>query len=671
MSHYKLIQRNEPHLERETHQRIAWVVYLASVLFAGVLFWVSAGRWANYEYRTFDLAFYVQSLWLIARGDFGAGSILNVPLLGNHACVVMFPLVPLFALVSHPLLLIAVQAVALASMAPVGYRVARHLGLSPEASAVMALLLLITPATSYVGLHEFHSETFTAPFLLLALQALLMNRLGAYWFWFLATLLCKENMPFLLVTLSGLLALTHWRRGWRWLLLWTGLPSLVAAGWLILYLGVISPRLNGGNVDFRELYGHLLVPFTELPAAVWQQLAKSYDGSLFLGLILPFCGFALLRPLWLLVAAPILAQHYLSARPSEWQLYFHYAAPLIPLFWLASCEALAGISKSRRLVELSSRVRFRVDLAMAGVLAATSVLAHAWWSPYAEPQQKSSKAAAYLVAEHIAAIPPEASVVAGLPYLSHLAERREVYSLHHLLKGLKTLSWAEWEVPDPTDVVLVDYGDTATFDTRAGYYHPQMRHVGGAVYPSSDVLLHRFLSRAKWTAVSIDSLTVFYRTDGRASKSLSEGLRDSFSTRVNANHGANLRSEGFADSGPMESLKSISAQVAANGHLKLTTQWRFTEERKVIPWLKLRLEAVDGSHVEWLDRGLCVPQAPADGALWKDDWIAVLKDRIKSGEYKVQAVFLDKPLTQWYLVNAKGVETPLLMVIDLGVARVP
>ena len=39
----------------------------------------------------------------------------------------------------------------------------------------------------------------------------------------------------------------------------------------------------------------------------------------------------------------------------------------------------------------------------------------------------------------ISQIPPEASVLAPLPYLSHLAMREKLYSLHYVLKGLKTL----------------------------------------------------------------------------------------------------------------------------------------------------------------------------------------------------------------------------------------
>src|SRR4029450_13184000 len=59
----------------------------------------------------------------------------------------------------------------------------------------------------------------------------------------------------------------------------------------------------------------------------------------------------------------------------------------------------------------------------------------------------------------LAQIPSTSSVMAPLPYLSHLAMREKLYSLHYILKGLKTLSRSSYEPPPPPDFVLIDYGD--------------------------------------------------------------------------------------------------------------------------------------------------------------------------------------------------------------------
>jgi hypothetical protein len=108
----------------------------------------------------------------------------------------------------------------------------------------------------------------------------------------------------------------------------------------------------------------------------------------------------------------------------------------------------------------------------------------------------------------IAQIPADASVVAPLSYLSHMAMRERLYSLHFILKGLRTLSHAPYEPPSPTDFVLIDRKDSATYDAAAGFYHPAMKTRDDRVIPSSDELLERFLSKADWEARSADGIVL-------------------------------------------------------------------------------------------------------------------------------------------------------------------
>src|SRR4051812_15851435 len=91
--------------------------------FAAVVFLFSWWRWWTFQYETFDVAFYVQALWLAIRGHWEV-SLLNVPLLGNHAEPIVFLAAPLFALWPSPMLLVAIQTLALASMPFTGSRIA-------------------------------------------------------------------------------------------------------------------------------------------------------------------------------------------------------------------------------------------------------------------------------------------------------------------------------------------------------------------------------------------------------------------------------------------------------------------------------------------------------------------------------------------------------------------
>jgi hypothetical protein len=275
---------------------------------------------------------------------------------------------------------------------------------------------------------------------------------------------------------------------------------------------VITPALNRGNVDYGVLYGRLgnstgeilrnLVVQPQLVATALQQ--SLLHGNLLWALLLPFVGLPLLRPRWLLVACPILLQHLLSWRQSEWTIYFHYAAPLLPLFWIAAVEAVGEQTS----LLLSPIKRWGAVGMLGGCVITQALLGplpEMWGELATYPAKRAERDQKNSV---IAQIPADASVVAPLSYLSHLAMRERLYSLHFILKGLRTLSHASYEPPASTDFVLIDRTDSATYDAAAGFYHPAMKTRDGQVIPSSDELLEQFLSRADWEAKSTDGITL-------------------------------------------------------------------------------------------------------------------------------------------------------------------
>ena len=644
-------------------------MWLAAAVFSGGVFWISATRWATFGYRTFDLAFYIQALWRLIHGHADTVTLLNLPLLAGHADVVVFFLAPLFWLLPHPLLPVAVQTLALASMAPVGYRIARRLGLEPGAAGLMALATLLTPATGFVALHEFHPEAFTAPFLLLAIDAWQRQSLPRFWLWFLAVLACKENMTLLLAAWCGVNAWTAWRGAkrspedaprpgfapwsWKWCARWCVAPAVAALGWAVIYAGVITPCWNAGNVDFTQLYGRWFspdVPWTRMPQALCSQLQLSLSGNLLPGLLLPLCGLSLLRPRWLLVAAPVALQHLLSFRSSEWNIYFHYPAPLLPLFWIAACEAVAGFSMPQ------------VRRGLACAVAVACVAAQVWIGPFhqltSEEEPGDSRASLEEKRATLASIPENASVVAGLPYLSHLAKRDALYSLHHLLKGLKTLSLKPYQPPPPVDVVVVDYADSATFDPGAGYYHPTMRVVGGLIVPSSDLLLHTYLRQAAWEVENRNALTVFRRRSSPPSQSQSQEPPTAPPWLA------------VSQIDPATTLVDIRATCQPGSKLRVESRWRFDGERKAIPWMKLRLSPARGGANVWLERGLCAPEGWNNGTLWTDRWLASLPGTLTPGFYRMEAVFFDN--ARWREAQRKtpGAGPEFTAQADLGFVEI-
>src|SRR5690349_5712939 len=491
------------------------VVTIVAVIFFLVWTWTSYARWADFQYRSFDLAYYVQAIWQLIHGRFDV-SVENVPLLGNHVEPVVFLFAPLLSIFRHPMVFVAVQNAALASMALVGYRIARRLGFDDKRGCLLGVAIVLAPASGFIALHEFHPEALTAPFLLLMLQARVTKSLGRHWLWFVAVLACKENMAPLLAVYCATFLILERDRTFAERCRWYAWPLCVAILWFVICARVITPALNSGNIDYLGLYdrlgtsaGNILINAFARPQLIGQALLESLaHGNLVWGLLFPFLCLPVLRPRWILIAGPILLQHLLSWRSSEWMIHLHYGAPLLPLFWIASIEAIAEFDRWNlppfllRIVPWFIIIACIVAQTWLGLLSGIVSKNADWFEGGPERARKNA---------FLTQIPPTSSVVAPLPYLSHLAMREKLYSLHYILKGLKTLSHQRYQPPAPTDYVLVDRADAATFDAGAGYYHPAMKTVEGQVIPSSDDLLQEFLQQASWTEIRSRELVLFHR----------------------------------------------------------------------------------------------------------------------------------------------------------------
>src|SRR5204862_4404558 len=103
-------------------------------------------------------------------------------------------------------------------------------------------------------------------------------------------------------------------RGWY---VW---PMSVALIWFLLCAYVITPALNSGNIDYVALYdqlgtspGNILINAFVRPQLIGRALLQSLThGNPLLSLLFPFLCLPLLRPRWIIIAAPILLQHLLS-----------------------------------------------------------------------------------------------------------------------------------------------------------------------------------------------------------------------------------------------------------------------------------------------------------------------------------------------------------------------
>ena len=336
-------------------------------------------------------------------------------------------------------------------------------------------------------------------------------------------------------------------------------------------------------------------------------------------------------------------------------IYFHYAAPLLPLFWIASVEAIAASGDWKHVPSFVSR-------ATAWLVIVGCVVAQIWVGPLARivtttadwfgaGQERARKSA------FIAQIPPASSVVAPLSYLSHLAMREKLYSLHYILKGLKTLSRSSYEPPSSTDFVLIDYRDSATFDPAAGFYHPTMKTVDGRIIPSSDRLLHDFLKRAAWTADEQDELTLLRNLGSRKAP-----VTDKQSSPADDEPGVFK-----IGATRLLSIGTAGEAVSRSRPLEVHLRWKFQGERDVFPWMLLRLSR-DKAKVALLVKGLCAPEATE--GIYTETWRVVTAEHLLPGDYSLEALFVDNSKRSWFETTGGGESNLLSAPVSLGHIRV-
>ncbi len=598
--------------DRVPTPRILW---WGALLFCIVVIADSWFRWATFQYGTFDLAFYAQGLWLAGKGTWQV-SLLDVPLMGNHQDPIVFLALPFYKMWSHPMLLVILQTLALATMPFTGWRIARHLEFGEKASLWLALATLLAPATGFVALHEFHPEALTAPLLLLMFQGRLQRRPGMFWLSFILVLMCKESMGLLLAWISVVYAVIERDRDREWRIGWNVIPGCVAFGWFLLCVLVIGPALNGGNVDFLGLYSDLGKSGGEIAGGFFTHPGKAAGalwrgitgGNLTLGTLLPFLMLPLLRPRWIIMAAPIFLQHLLSWRQSEWSINFHYAAPLVPLLWLGAAEAASAL--------------FWRDI-LAGWVAVGCAVGQLWFGPVREMWHTVTGAGDALWAREwksamLSVVDKDASVSAGIPYLSHLTNRPRLYSLNHVLKGLKTLSRAEYKPPTGIDSVVMDKADGATFDTAAGFFHPQMRSVDGRVFPGSDTLLHRFMSQAEWRTYGRNEFTIFMRNTAPAKQVAAIGggrKLDDFHTLIS-----------FQGMPPL-----------AGDSMLLNFHWKLNPQRESLLAASLYLEGEGGAH--FIEKGFIA--SGVQGESYVESWAIRPPPSVPPGKYRASLLVHD------------------------------
>ncbi|MFL5963911.1 MAG: DUF2079 domain-containing protein [Gaiellaceae bacterium] len=396
-----------------------------------------------------DLGTMAQAVWSTAHGQFLQVTTVagrNTTRLGIHVDPFLALLVPLWWLWSSPVMLAAVQAVAVSAGAlPVYWLARKHLH-SERAGAYFAFAYLLLPATQFSAFtisSGFHAVSVAVPLILFAIWFLDQDRLALFAVFALLAASTKEEIPIAVGCLGIWYAARSGRRVTGVMILVLGLVLS-----LINFL-VVIPHFSPSRISpFVGRYeqvggtpGGIALKAVTDPIAFGHAIFTPHKLLYVLLLLGPLLALWLLEPLLLLGAVPDLAINLLSSKGDQTAIPYPGTAGIIPF---AVAATIFGVARLKRNPD---RVSFYV-LAGAACIAVYSPIysvrsdLKAWGSP--------ARAAKLRAVE---LVPSGAPVSASNQLGGHLSARRYSYIF-------PTLGRARWVVIDRADPT---YGDTAGY----------------------------------------------------------------------------------------------------------------------------------------------------------------------------------------------------------------
>ena len=420
-----------------------------------------------------DLAIFDQAFWNTLHAAFVRSSLIpgatgEVSIFADHFGALQLGLLPLYAVLPSPLLLLTAQSVMLALGALPLYWLARALPDHRVLSTIFPVLYLLYLPLRGANRYDYHPSALAPPLLLLALYFMEKARWGRMLLFLGMAGLLKENIPIAGVTIGLYLLLAKHRRV-------LGLVVAAVFGlWFYAGFAWIIPAFNPGGtyphfLDYPVFAGspsgiflapvrHPVALFTALFTAPGQKLGY------LLYVFGPVAFLPFLSPARLCLGLPFLAQNLLSIAPHQTSLQTHHAAELIPFVFFA---AIGGASNLLRRLDHTRALSPQWEAAglrraLAGLLLVISLLFHGlpetfYLRLYARTPHHDRLDAALRL------IPAEASVSTWTKILPHVSHRRALYRFPTL--GFSGTPEAEFVLIDNTLLPRSDVAAVTAFLT--------------------------------------------------------------------------------------------------------------------------------------------------------------------------------------------------------------
>jgi len=304
--------------------------------------WYAIQRYETLNAYTADLSLIDQAMWNTLHGHFmeATWGDHQQPRFAEHVELILIPLSAFFWIWDDVRILLIVQAYVLAVGGLPVYWLAKQY--SPVHPLFFVMLYLFSPPLQASAVADFHADPFVVTPYLLTFWYATRKSWRWMWFWAIIVMMCKENMPTLLVMLGMYLFMqqpattkvSEPSAGLNQKKHAIALIIISVAWFAIATFGIVAPlaRVNFGT----DVPVYLANRFSSNPIE-WLTMLTDINRMWYLtGLLLTTGGLALFAPHYLLLGLPIIIANMFSNFAGQYSGEQHYSAPLVPIFIIAA-----------------------------------------------------------------------------------------------------------------------------------------------------------------------------------------------------------------------------------------------------------------------------------------------------------------------------------------------
>lgn len=335
------------------------LVCLSALAHGLLTFALSLTRFYTGKVAIVDLGAFDQAIWT-ALHDGTPTTTIYPPYevatwFGYHFSPIAFVMVPVYAVLSSPELLLALQSALIAVAAVPVFWTCQTILNSPRLAFGWTMLYLLNPFVVSAGVWDFHEKSFAVLAVALGYYAVVSRKRPLFLLSMFVLVLCREHYGFAVAGFAGLWIHTH---GYDRTSAAVASVGILAVPLILL---VVMPAFNpAGSHPMMGTGTGLQAPFSwmgqSMPAVTATAAQLALQGASYLAVwLVTTGGTSLLAPAFLLPGVADLAANLLSENPMLRSLSAYHSMALGPVFVIAAAQG------SRRLKKRA--LAFRLGLA--------------------------------------------------------------------------------------------------------------------------------------------------------------------------------------------------------------------------------------------------------------------------------------------------------------------